>query len=65
MNNDNDPILDLDNQNKHLDDGSPDDLFKNEFDDLENEFNNMQMGNDMQQKRGNPFGQSITKELLQ
>lgn len=61
----NDPILDLDNQNKDGD-GSPEDLFQNEFDDLENEFNNMQMGgNEMVQKRGNPFGQSITKELLQ
>ena len=46
---------------------SNDDFFKDEFNDLdlENEFNNNQMfpGNDA--KKNNPFGQSITKELLQ
>ncbi len=33
----------------------------NEFANLENEFNN----NQQQQKDANPFGQSITKEVLQ
>jgi hypothetical protein len=34
----------------------------NEFANLENEFNNNQQ---QQQKDANPFGQSITKEVLQ
>ena len=39
------------------------DFFKGEFDDLdfENEFQNNMMN---EQKKNNPFGQSITKEVL-
>ena len=33
--------------------------------DLEKEFNNNQMFTDNDTKKNNPFGQSITKELLQ
>lgn len=43
------------------------DFFLDEFNDLdlEKEFNNNQMLADNDQKKSNPFGQSITKELLQ
>ena len=46
---------------------SNDDLFKDEFNDfdLENEFNNNQMFPGADAKKNNPFGQSITKALLQ
>ena len=47
-------------------DQSNDDFFKGEFDDfdLDNEFNNNQMFPGADPKKNNPFGQSITKELL-
>lgn len=44
-----------------------DDFFMDEFNDLdlEKEFNNQQMFGENDVKKNNPFGQSITKELLQ
>ena len=48
--------------NKQENDVNPDDLFKDEFNDLEDDFN-QQMGNEPI-KSNNLFGQSITKEIL-
>lgn len=60
-----DPILG--NQPDMKKEESNDDFFKDEFNDLdlENEFNNNQMFPGADPKKNNPFGQSITKELLQ
>ena len=43
----------------NLDEG----MFGNELEDLEKEFNQLNDKSDVK-KAGNPFGQSITKELL-
>ena len=47
-------------------DESNDDFFKGEFNDfdLENEFNQNNPTGAQDSKKGSPFGQSITKELL-
>ena len=43
---------------------SPDDLFKNEFNDLEDDFNKQMFNDKAQNQDNNLFGQSITKEIL-